>query len=55
MPKIQIDINVANGVAIYVLMWNEVCPFRYNESKSMLGHAKKISGSQVIDLKNMGR
>ena len=45
MPKIQLDINVAKDVAIYVAndvhpVWRmEVYPFRFNQSKSLL-HAE---------------
>ena len=45
MPKIQFDVKVANGVAIDVandvlpVRWMEVCPFLFNQSKSLL-HAE---------------
>ena len=44
-PKSQFDVNVANGVAIDIaddllqVWWMEVCPFRFNQSKSLL-HAE---------------
>ena len=42
MSKIQLDVEVANGVAIdvandvYPICWMDVYPFRYNQSKSLL-------------------
>ena len=41
MPKIQFDINIANGVAIDVanillVWWMYVCPFGYSQSNSLL-------------------
>ena len=38
MPKIQFDLNVANGIANDVLpfWWMGVYPFRFNQSKSLL-------------------